>query len=244
MNEHGVHSPFVFDLLLSTIYNKKEFYAYRQVENIRQEMLLSKQQVNCIDQGAGSLFQNTATKTVGTIVSSAAKSPKFGKLLFRLIDHLQPKYVLELGTSLGISTAYMAAANSGTKILTIEGCEEIAAIAKQNFKKAGFSNINSTVGNFDEVLGSVLNKIEKVDLVFFDGNHRLQPTLNYFKQCLEKAVDTSVFIFDDIHWSAEMTAAWEEIKMHPRVTVSLDLFYMGIVFFRKEQVKEHFIIRF
>ena len=244
VNEHGVHSPFVYELLLSTIYNKKAFYSYAQIEKIRQDMLSSKQKVHCTDLGAGSHNQNKISRSLYEIASTSVKPAKYAQLLFRLVDHFQPSSVLELGTSLGISSAYMAVANSKTKLITIEGCEEIAAVAKQNFFKLDITNIEQVVGNFDEVLPSVLKSVNHLDLVFFDGNHRKEATLHYFKQCLEKSVETSVFIFDDIYWSSGMKEAWEEIKSNERVTVSIDLFYMGIVFFRKEQVKEHFVIRY
>ena len=244
MNEHGVHSPFVFDLLLGTIYNRKAYYSYKSIENIRKELLLSKQTVNCVDLGAGSHIQNKASRSISEIATISAKPSKYAQLLFRLVNRFQPKTILELGTSLGISSAYMASANSGSKLITIEGCNEIAAIAKQNFKKLKLENIRQSIGNFDEVLPDALKKIEQLDLVFFDGNHRKIPTMNYFQQCLERAVETSVFIFDDIYWSEEMKEAWQEIKNNERVTVTIDLFHFGIVFFRKEQVKEHFIIRF
>lgn len=243
-NEHGVHSPFVYDLLLSTIYNKKNFYAYLQIEKMRLALSLSYQKVECVDLGAGSKVNNSGQKCVQTILNSAAKSPKYAQLLFRLVNHFQPNTILELGTSLGISSAYMAAANSKSKLITIEGCEEIANVAKDNFQKLELKNIDQVVGNFDEVLHGVLKNIEQLDFVFFDGNHRKEPTLSYFKQCLEKANEKSVFIFDDIYWSPEMKEAWEEIKSNEKVSVTLDLFYMGIVFFRKEQVKEHFVIRY
>jgi predicted O-methyltransferase YrrM len=239
-----VHSPFVFDLLLSTIYNKKDFYTYKTIESLRSQLKESEQVLNCIDLGAGSLLQNKSSKSVRQLVNSAAKSPKYAQLLFRLVDHFQPEEILELGTSLGISTAYLASANSKLKVTSIEGCKEIADKATENFKKLDLQNIKQFVGNFDDVLPEILSKKEKVDLVFFDGNHRKAPTLNYFKQCLEKAHEGSIFIFDDIYWSSEMKEAWEEIKMNERVTVTLDLFYFGIVFFRKEQVKQHFVIRY
>lgn len=244
MNEHGVHSPFVYELLLSTIYNKRNFYAYLQIEKLRNALSLSDEKLECVDLGAGSHVKNASKKSVKDIVSSAAKSPKYAQLIFRLVNHFQPNTILELGTSLGISSAYMAAANSKSKIITIEGCKEIADVATKNFQKLEFKNIEQHIGNFDEVLSGVLKKINQLDFVFFDGNHRKEPTLNYFKQCLEKANEQSVFVFDDIYWSSEMKEAWEEIKNHEKVTVTLDLFYMGIVFFRKEQVKEHFIITF
>ena len=244
VNEHSVHSPFVYDLLLSTIYNKKNFYAYLQIEKRRNALSLSNQKVNCFDLGAGSKVNNSSTKSVQTILYSASKPAKYAQLLFRLVDHFQPTTILELGTSLGISSAYMATANSKSKLITIEGCKEIANIAKTNFEKLELKNIEQIVGNFDEVLPDVLKNINQLDFVFFDGNHRKEPTLNYFKQCLEKANEKSIFIFDDIYWSAEMKEAWEEIKKNEKVTVSLDLFYMGIIFFRKEQVKQNFIIRY
>lgn len=244
VNEHGVHSPFVYELLLSTIYNKRNFYAYLQNEKLRNALSLSDEKLECIDLGAGSQVKNVSKKSVKDIVSSAAKPPKYAQLLFRLVNHFQPTTILELGTSLGITSAYMSSANSKSKIITIEGCKEIAEVANKNFQKLELKNIEQVVGNFDEVLPDVLKKIDQLDFVFFDGNHRKDPTISYFKQCLEKANEQSVFVFDDIYWSSEMTEAWEEIKKHEKVTVTLDLFFMGIVFFRKEQVKEHFIIRY
>ena len=244
MNEHRVHSPFVYDLLLSTIYNKKKFYAYIQLEKLRNALSLSNQKVNCIDLGSGSKINNSNTKSVQTILYSSSKPAKYAQLLFRLVNHFQPTTILELGTSLGISSGYMASANSKSKLITIEGCEEIANIAKSNFQKLELKNIEQVVGNFDEVLPTVLKNINQLEFVFFDGNHRKEPTLNYFSQCLEKANEKSVFIFDDIYWSKEMKEAWEEIKKNEKVTVTLDLFYLGIVFFRTEQVKQNFIIRY
>ena len=204
----------------------------------------SKKRLNCTDLGAGSYLQNTRSKSISEIVHAAAKPEKYAQLLFRFVNYFQPATILELGTSLGISAAYMAAANSKSKLITIEGCKDIAAVAKENFIKLELHNIEQVVGNFDDCLPEVLNKIDQLDFAFFDGNHRKLPTINYFEQCLEKAVEGSVFIFDDIYWSDEMKVAWQEIKKNEKVTVTIDLFYFGIVLFRKKQVKEHFVIRF
>lgn len=244
VNEHGVHSPFVFELLLNTIYNRKDYYSYTSIEKMRSRLLQSDDKLSCIDLGAGSLLQKSRSRSVKQLVATAAKPPKYAQLLFRLVNHFQPHEVLELGTSLGISTAYLASANSQIKVVTIEGCKEIAEKAKEGFAILKLKNIEQHVGNFDDLLPSIVSKKDKIDFVFFDGNHRKEPTLNYFKQCLCHAHEGSVFIFDDIYWSAEMKEAWEEIKMNEKVTVTLDLFYFGIVFFRKEQVKQHFIIKF
>ncbi len=248
-SEHGVHSPFVFDLILKVIYNDKEYYPFKNIEVVREQLLTSNQMVNCVDMGAGSKVTAynaniEIKKNVGHIAKYATKSVKFAQLLFRLVNYFQPENVIELGTSFGISTAYLASANSTTNVITIEGSPEIAEIANKNFKHLGLQNIQQLIGNFDSVLPSVLKKTDKVDFVFFDGNHRKQATLNYFNLCLQKAHNNSVFVFDDIYWSFEMKEAWDEIKTDSRVKVTIDLFYMGIVFFRKEQVKQHFVVRF
>lgn len=243
-NEHGIHSPFVYELLTNVIYTKTEYYTYQAIEELREKLLTSGEIIECTDLGAGSLKNNRKKRSIKQIARTALKSPKYAQLIFRLVNHFQPKQVLELGTSLGITTAYMASVNSKANIITIEGCKEITDVARQNFEQLELKNIEQLTGNFDVVLPLVLNEKEKLDFVFFDGNHRKGPTLNYFEQCLQKAQEDSVFIFDDIYWSAEMKEAWEEIKQNNRVTVSIDLFYMGIVFFRKEQAKQHFIIKF
>jgi predicted O-methyltransferase YrrM len=243
-NAHGIHSPFVFDLYNHVIQNKTLFYAYSTIEPFRKALLEDKRTIKVKDMGAGSGSGNSAVRTISKIASTAAKKPKYSQLLFRLADHFQPQTILEIGTSLGLSTMYLAIAQSKSQVITIEGCPETRKIALENFKKASLQNIRSLEGNFDSVLPEVLSTVNSLDFVFFDGNHRKAPTISYFGQCLEKANNESVFIFDDIYWSKEMTEAWEIIKAHPRVTVSIDLFQMGIVFFRKEQAKQHFILSY
>lgn len=240
-NEHSVHSPFVFELVTKVVYNDKDYYGYRNVEDLRRELLDSEKVIHCQEIGADS---GSKTRSVADLAKKVAKQPKYGRLLFRLCDHFQPSEILELGTSMGLSTAYLALANSRSKIISIEGCEEVARQAEENFKKLELKNVHQRLGNFDNVLPEVLKEISNLDMVFFDGNHRKEPTLSYFQQCLAKANENSVFIFDDIYWSSEMKEAWEEIKKNEQVRVTIDLYSIGIVFFRKEQAKEHFVIRF
>lgn len=181
---------------------------------------------------------------VKTIARRFSVSPDFGRLLFRLSRHFQPDLTLELGTSLGISTAYMALGNPQGTIITIEGCPEIAKDAHQNFEKLGIRNIDQRTGNFDKVLPDILGEVASLDMIFIDGNHKKDATLDYFRQCLQHINSNSVLIFDDIHWSDGMQAAWFEIKHHPRVRITIDLFQMGLVFFREGLSKEDFILLF
>ena len=243
-DEHGVHSPFVFDLLTNVICNKTEYYVYKEVESLRDKLKHSPETVHCIDLGAGSHLSKSNTRTVKQLIDYSVKPAKYSQLLFRLANHFQPANIIELGTSIGITAVYIAKANTKANVITIEGCPEIAAIALQNFNSLSINNIQQHIGNFDELLPAILSKSQTLDFVFFDGNHRKDPTLNYFNQCLQKAKEDSVFIFDDIYWSKEMKEAWLEIKNNPQVTVTIDLFFLGIVFFRKEQAKQNFVLKF
>lgn len=239
--EHAVHSPFVFELVTQVIYNKNSFYAYNEVEQLRNKLLSDNKQLNVLDLGAQ---KGNYLKTIKSVAYHSLKRPKYGQLIFRLVNHFHPETILELGTSLGITTAYIAKSNPKAKIITMEGAPEIAQIAQQNFETLGIGNIQTVLGNFDSTLEPLLQQISQLDFVFFDGNHRKIPTLKYFESCLRLAHNQSVFIFDDIYWSPEMTEAWKVIKAHPKTTVTIDLFEMGIVFFRKEQAKQHFVIRY
>jgi len=241
---HGTHSPFVFDLLKKVVYNPHSFYSYQEIEARRKELLQSKEYITCQDLGAGSSGKNSRTRSIRSITKRAVKPAKYGQLLFRLVNYFQAKTALELGTSLGITTSYLCAAHSECKVTTIEGCAEAALVAQKNWQRLGLKNANQCIGNFDEELPGVLKEIQRLDFVFFDGNHRKEPTLNYFNQCMEKHHEKSVFVIDDIYWSPEMKEAWKIIKADERVTVTIDLFFVGLVFFRKGQAKQDFVIKY
>jgi predicted O-methyltransferase YrrM len=245
-NEHSIHSPFLFDLYTKVIKDKSENHPdYPALKLLRKELLSSDEEINILDLGAGSRINKSNLRKIKTIAKNAEKPEKFGKLFHRLIRHFQPESLLELGTSLGLTTLYMAKAKPDSRIISFEGCPETAKAAEQNFKKSGAKNIEVILGNIDETLPANLNKFPNcLDYAYFDANHRYEPTVRYFEDCLPYATNDSVFIFDDIYWSDEMTQAWEYIKAHPQVTLTVDLFWIGLVFFRKEQVKENFVLRF
>lgn len=241
---HGIHSPFAFDFILHVLNNKSGYTPPLHIEALRKELLRDHSIITIEDLGAGSRVASKQ-KTIRQVAKTAVKPKKYGQLLYRLVKHYKPQTIIELGTSLGISTAYMAAANPAATMITIEGSREIYTRAVQNFKALDMGFIKSLHGPFDVVLPEVLSTVDSVDLVFIDGNHRLQPTLHYFEQLLQKKGGYSIFVFDDIHWSAEMEEAWRVIQQHPEVWYTIDLFFSGIIFFRPEfKVKQHFAIRF
>ncbi|SDM53710.1 Methyltransferase domain-containing protein [Daejeonella rubra] len=241
---HGVHSPFAYRLVDKVIYDFHAKKVYSDIEKLRSELLLDPRRINITDLGAGSLVNNNKQKKVSTLARNALKPARLAQLIHRLAADVKPKNIIELGTCLGITTAYLAKAAPNARVISIEGCPETAAIALENLKKLHITNTELLVGNFDEILPKVIRDIPVLDLVFIDGNHRKEATLDYFKWCLPKLGENSLMIFDDIYWSEGMKEAWTQIKEHPEVSVTIDLFHIGLVFVKKGQAKEDFIIRF
>ncbi|OGX88430.1 SAM-dependent methyltransferase [Hymenobacter lapidarius] len=243
-NAHGLHSPFVFGLYTSVVRHTGRYGAYEALEARRQELLASPTTISVTDFGAGSHTDAGAQRGVAAIARTAAKPPHLAQLLFRLVNYFRPATILELGTSLGLTTAYLAAADSRSRVVTLEGCPNVAAVARETFSRLHLGNVEVVEGNIDDTLAPTLSALTApLDFAFFDGNHRYEPTLRYFEQCLAHRRDESVFVFDDIHWSADMERAWEVIKAHSDVTITVDLFYIGLVFFRTGQPKQHFSLR-
>ncbi len=242
---HGVHSPFVFDFITNVLNDKRSFDCFQPIESLRSELKRNNSEINVPDFGAGSRMQLNNKRKISAIANSSLKPKKYSRLLFRIVQYYKPATIVELGTSLGITTSYLACANPQASIITMEGAPEVAGIAKTNFNKLHLSNIKIVEGNFDETLSSVVGQLPTIDFAFIDGNHRKEPTLNYFYQLLKISRPSSILVFDDIHWSAEMEEAWNEIKQHPSITLTIDLFFIGIVFFRAEQkIKQDFIISY
>ncbi|PWJ56782.1 putative O-methyltransferase YrrM [Dyadobacter jejuensis] len=244
-NEHAIHSPFLFELYTRVIAVKGDEHPdYDLIKTFRKAMLKDEETIEILDLGAGSRVDKSNKRSIKSIAKNAEKPEKFGKLFYRLIQYFQPTRVLELGTSLGITTLYLAKSTPQGQVMTFEGCPATAAIAKRNFENAQIQNIEIVLGNIDLTLPERLKTVDRIDFGYFDANHRYEPTIRYFKACLPYIHNDSVFIMDDIYWSEEMKKAWEEIKQHPQVTLTVDLFWIGLVFFRKEQPKENFYLRF
>ncbi len=242
---HGVHSPFVFDFIIHVLNDKKKYECYPKIESLRKQLLANNTTIEVEDFGAGSAVIPFKNRKIKDIANSSLKKKKYAQLLFRIAKYYQTKDIVELGTSFGISTCYLASARVDSKVMTFEGSHNIAEIALNNFKQAGLNNIELIEGNFEKTLPAIIETSENIDFLFIDGNHRKKATLEYFEIFLKKSTTLSVFIFDDIHWSKEMEEAWELIQQHDSVTLTIDLFFIGLVFFSKDfKAKQHFTIRF
>ena len=241
----------MYDLVTNCFYDKRKYKEYKLLNEYRKDLLKNNKKIQVTDFGAGSRVFTSNKRTISAIAKNVGIPKKRARFLFRLSNYLNCKNILELGTSLGIGTAALAA-NKKSKVLSIEGCPQTANVARNQLEKFGFNNIDLKVGEFEEILSKFVvfpnkttnNKQQiQYDLIYFDGHHTKEATLKYFKQLLPTAHNDTVFIFDDIHWSPGMETAWKEIKAHPEVRVTIDTFFLGLVFFRREQAKQHFTIR-
>jgi predicted O-methyltransferase YrrM len=241
---HGMHSPSVYAFIREVLMDKKHYPAYNAVEDLKSRLLQDETRLHVEDLGAGSRTVQGSSRSVASICRSASKPTRIGRLLFRMVQYYQPRSILELGTSLGLSSAYMASAKRDTTLTTIEGSSAIAAKAVENFTWLGLTNVKLVQGNFDDVLPRVLDDVAP-DLVFVDGNHRFEPTMRYFRMLRDISREHTILIFDDIHWSAEMEAAWKAIGNDESVRATIDLFFVGIVLFNTRfKEKQNFSIRF
>lgn len=241
-NTHGfgVHSPFLFHFTESVIYNKSTYYIFSQIEKIRSTLKSDKRILDITDFGTG----NNRSVKVAKIANKSLKSAKYAQLLYRLANYINAQSILELGTSLGLTTTYLAAPSSSSKCISLEGCPQIASIAVRNFNLLKIENIKVVVGDIDKTLSNVLNEFEQLDLVFMDANHKSQAVLNYFDQIVSKVHSNSVIVLDDIYFSSDMEIAWKIIKEHPMVMSTIDFFQIGIVFFNSDLNKKHYKMRY
>ncbi|MEM6801033.1 MAG: class I SAM-dependent methyltransferase [Bacteroidota bacterium] len=238
---YSLHSPFVYEWHRKVL-RAKASEETNNIEAFRKSLLRDKREINLKDFGAGSgnLGAKQETKTVGELVRKASRKKASGKLLHHLCKYYQPKRCLEFGTHIGISSLYQASALEDSAFYTMEGDPSLAAIASDHFQKFEIE-AQQIVGRFEDILAKKLSLSSyQPDYVFVDGNHRYAPTLDYFQRLHPIMPENGIIVFDDIYWSNEMKKAWQEISQHAAVSVSIDLFFMGICFLKRKQAKEHF----
>jgi len=240
-SSHGVHSPFVYDLITFCLNNTKKSRNgdFKNFIALKKALLNDNSIIEITDYGSGSKHFKNNTRIVSDIAKHVGITNKKAKILYNILNYFKPNNILEIGTSIGLSTSLLAN-NPKSYITTLEGCKNTQEITKKYL--SNFKNITFILGEFSKTLPN-LTKYTTYDLVYFDGNHTKEATLNYFYMCLNTTHNNSIFIFDDIYLNKNMQEAWQEICIHPQVSVSIDVYHYGLVFFRKEQPKQHFYLR-
>jgi predicted O-methyltransferase YrrM len=242
-SRHGVHSPFVYNFADQILYGKKQSPYFEAIEVARRKMLKSDVSIDFKDFGGGN---KSGSRQLQELVQNTARDAKYGRFLYRLLLAARPEYALELGTGTGITALYQGAALSPeTPIHTIDGSAALCDIAAYNASQCELdNNIVFHTGTFEKVLPQLLDSMPRIDYAYIDGNHRFDPTMQYFDTLLPKLHENSILVFDDINWSEEMKRAWLHIKNHEAVTITIDIFAFGIVFFKPGREKEHFTLRY
>ena len=240
-NAHALHAPFAYSLYTDVITFNPRYYAFGELEAMRIDLMANKRVIEVSDFGTGA--GRNVKRSISGIAQRSLLSPIEGELLFRLVNHFQPKTILELGTSLGLSSLYMHKAYTQATIHTLEGCPNIAQIAQDNFQRSQAS-INVHVGDIDHTLPKVLAQMPLIDFAYLDANHSYEPTVKYFDKIIEHTTLEAVLVLDDIHWSSQMSKAWQYIIAHQRVSLTMDLFGLGLVFLSPKLSKQNFKLKF
>lgn len=236
------HSSFIGRFYREVVRGTAVHPDFPVIEQRRQQLRASRQPITTETRGAPSVANSGNTRTVGHVARHSLSTPKFGRFLYRLTQFQPSRTTLELGTSLGVTTLYLSA-DPNNRVITLEGCPETTRLARQTFDQQQRKNIDLRAGDIDHTLPQLLSEIDTVDLVYIDANHRKEPTMSYFRQLLPKVHSESVLVFDDIYWSFEMMEAWRAVRTHPQVTLSVDLFDAGVLFFCPLATQEHYTLK-
>lgn len=242
VDEHSLHAPFIFDLYTKAV--KATGTDDRHLLQLRKELRHNHTGIELVDLGAGSLMEASDKRSISTIARHSISSIKTARLVARIAAFAQPKTIIELGTSLGLLSLQLHNNSPQSRIYTVEGDPTLSALSKSHFEKHANGKIDLRTGNIDDLLPQLIEEIGHVDMAVMDANHTLQATLTYFYLLLKRCHKNSVIVLDDIHWSKEMKIAWDEIRNHPEVTCSVDLFQVGVIFFKEEIQKQHWTLTY
>ena len=245
----GVHSPYLFEWVRMVMMDKNAYYIWGEIERCREKMLRDERVLRFVDFGSGAKEKGEVReRRVRELAKNSLASKRYAQVLSRLVNWLGETQeekkglkIVELGTSLGITTAYLAAMDSRNTMVTYEGCEDVANVARENWNRLNISNISCVIGEIN--IERLAQDIEQLDVAFIDANHTYASTCQYFDVLAGKVHEKSVIVVDDIHHSAEMERAWKEICSDERVTSTIDLYQMGLVFFDKHYWKRHYTMR-
>lgn len=244
VNEHALHPPFVYSLYTQTIKPDLPEDIFGTIEKFRKQLLQSRETIHFTELGAGSSMSSQKERPIRQLAQHSLSSARFSRLFYRLIVQQEANTILELGTSLGINTLYLSAAAPRGQVYTLEGCPQTALFAERLFDEWQHRNIYLRQGNIDDTLPGLLEKLPSIDAAYLDANHTYEASMRYFSLLLPNIHAHSFLVIDDIYWSADMQRAWKEMREHPQVSLSLDLFDAGILFFQPGLQKAHYILSF
>lgn len=233
-NRHGVHSPFVYRLIDEVIYDFRWKSEYSEIEHLRQVLQYDDRSILVYDQ----------CTSVSALVKNSCKSLRAAKLIYRLANYFSPNQVIEIGTSMGMDTTYLAKAAPQARIISMDQGVDTTAITSENLAKQGIKNVQILTGDLNQVVPDVLAELQSLDFVLINRGYDKKAMINYLNQCLPKFKETSLVVVDAIYLDKEMKEFWQQIKIHPQVTLTIDLFQIGLAFVRPQQAEEHFKIRF
>jgi len=240
---HGVHSPYAYRLINEVISSRLRSADSKMLESEIRRLRRRKTLINVSYIGSGSKVNNKNRRSISDIARNSSIRTKYGNLLYRLASDYNPETILELGTGIGISTSWLALAAKNKEVLTVEGASEKLEFARNFHGRLGFDNIRYVSSDFDEFLNGFQAE-QKPLLVFIDGNHTYEATMRYFKCLSTIGGNDCLLIFDDIYWSEGMERAWKEIISHDEPSLTIDLFYIGLVYFKKGMARQDFILKF
>ena len=240
---HGIHSPFVYEFISQVLYDQKLYPEYEEIQTIRDKLKNITERLPVSELGAGSHEFSGEFRSVKDMAGQSSVSHKFGKLLFRMAGFYKSPAIIELGTSIGLSTLYLAKGAPDSRIVTLEGNKAVCDYARSLFQEHRLKNVQAVNGLFDDYLTYLDEKYPDAGLVFIDGNHTREATLRYYHH-FANGMKEGFIVIDDINWSADMQEAWETIKSESSNRVTLDLFFMGIVIFRESITPGHYVVRF
>ena len=239
----GVHSPFVFNLVTEVLV-KQDNKDLAEIQEWRKGLLKDRTAIETNGSGAGSLTHHSLRRKVAKIAGRSSVRHKYGRVLYYLKNVYKPSAIIELGTGIGISTAYLAKSTPGTRVITVENDQQKIIYAAKEYSRLNLDNIVIRDGIFSKLLPGLLQEVNHPLMIFIDGDHSYESTMEYFSMIRKVAREDTLIIFDDIRWSDGMKEAWDKIRADESVTVSIDIFFMGIVFFRGGITKQDFIVNF
>ncbi len=225
---YDLHGPTAYQFAVRILEDRRHYYRFEEIEKLRKTLLQAKEVVPPSDWGAGSKKRG---HTLADIVRHSACSPALGRMLFKTSLLYRPQTLLELGSSLGLSALYLSGGALQARFRGIEGHPYLCRKAEEHLKQFNTPDARVLCGAFRQKLPEVLKELGQVDLVYFDGDHRHEATLELFRTVLPHRSENAVFVFDDIHWSKGMSRAWEEIRHQPEVKLSIDIWRAGFLFF-------------